>query len=64
VLILCDRYTDSTITDQSYGKNLEISLINHLNKIVLDGWESDLTLWIDVDVEEGLTKKHAKFFIV
>lgn len=61
-IILCDRYTDSTITYQGYGRGLDLSLINDLNYIATDGIESNLTLWLDVDVEIGLarTKERGK----
>lgn len=55
-LILCDRYTDSTIAYQGYGRGLSLSLINQLNSIATGGLESDLTLWLDVDVEVGLAR--------
>jgi dTMP kinase len=57
--ILCDRYIESTIAYQGYGRNLDLGLIHQLNKIATGGLESDLTLWIDVDVEEGLTRKRS-----
>lgn len=56
-MILCDRYTDSTIAYQSYGRGLDINLINQINAIATDGLESDITLWLDVDVEVGLARK-------
>jgi dTMP kinase len=55
--ILCDRYTDSTIAYQGYGRGLNMSLINQLNYIATAGLESDLTIWLDVDVEVGLARK-------
>lgn len=55
-IILCDRYTDSTIAYQGYGRGLSLSLINQLNSIATGGLESDLTLWLDVDVEVGLAR--------
>lgn len=55
--ILCDRYTDSTIAYQGYGRGLNMSLINQLNNIATGGLESDLTIWLDVDVEVGLARK-------
>ncbi|MEH2372540.1 dTMP kinase [Nostoc sp.] len=57
--ILCDRYTDSTIAYQGYGRGLNMSLINQLNYIATGGLESDLTIWLDVDVEVGLSRKLA-----
>ncbi|MEH1838690.1 MAG: dTMP kinase [Nostoc sp.] len=55
--ILCDRYTDSTIAYQGYGRGLNMSLINQLNHIATAGLESDLTIWLDIDVEVGLARK-------
>jgi dTMP kinase len=55
--ILCDRYTDSTTAYQGYGRGLNMSLINQLNYIATSGLESDLTIWLDVDVEVGLARK-------
>ncbi|RCJ24662.1 dTMP kinase [Nostoc minutum NIES-26] len=55
--ILCDRYTDSTIAYQGYGRGLNMSLIEQLNHIATGGLESDLTIWLDVDVEVGLARK-------
>jgi len=59
-LILCDRYTDSTIAYQGYGRGLSLSLIAQLNSIATGGLESDLTLWLDVDVEVGLARTQAR----
>ena len=55
-LILCDRYTDSTIAYQGYGRGLDLALIAQLNHIATNGLESDLTLWLDLDAEAGLTR--------
>ncbi len=55
--ILCDRYTDSTVAYQGYGRGLDMSLINQLNLIATGGLASDLTIWLDVDVEVGLARK-------
>ncbi|KAM3115226.1 dTMP kinase [Phormidesmis sp. 146-33] len=55
-IILCDRYTDSTIAYQGYGRGLDRSLIDHLNKIATAGLQSDLTIWLDLDAELGLAR--------
>ena len=55
-IVLCDRYTDSTTAYQGYGRGLNLSLIAQLNKIATGGLESDLTLWLDVDVEISLAR--------
>ena len=55
-LILCDRYTDSTIAYQGYGRGLDFALIDQLNQMATNGLESDLTLWLDLEVERGLAR--------
>lgn len=55
-IVLCDRYTDSTVAYQGYGRGLDLNLIEQLNAIATGGLQSDLTLWLDVDVEIGLQR--------
>ena len=55
-IVLCDRYTDSTVAYQGYGRGLDLKLIQQLNQIATDGLESDLTLWLDLDVKTGLKR--------
>ncbi len=55
-IILCDRFIDSTIAYQGYGRGLDLSLIGQLNHIATGGLQSDLTLWFDLNVELGLSR--------
>jgi dTMP kinase len=55
-LVLCDRYTDSTVAYQGYGRGLDLALIQQLNAIATQGLASDLTLWLDLDVQQGLQR--------
>jgi dTMP kinase len=55
-MILCDRYTDSTVAYQGYGRQLDQILIEQLNQIATGGLVSDLTLWLDLEVELGLER--------
>jgi dTMP kinase len=59
-IVLCDRFTDSTIAYQGYGRGLKLSLIKQLNAIATDGLQSDLTFWLDINVESGLTRVRAR----
>ncbi|MEL6470793.1 MAG: dTMP kinase [Cyanobacteria bacterium J06623_4] len=54
--VLCDRYTDSTVAYQGYGRQLDLSLIDTLNQIATGGLKSDLTLWLNVAPEVGLAR--------
>jgi dTMP kinase len=59
-IVLCDRFTDSTIAYQGYGRGLNLGLINQLNEIATYGLQSDLTFWLDINVEKGLTRVRAR----
>ena len=58
--VLCDRYTDSTVAYQGYGRQLDLALINQLNQIATrtphGPLKSDLTLWLNVPPTVGLTR--------
>jgi dTMP kinase len=55
-LVLCDRYTASTLAYQGYGRGLDLKLIEQLNQIATAGVSSDLTFWLDLDVSLGLER--------
>ena len=55
-IVLCDRFTDSTIAYQGYGCGLNLELIKQLNHIATGGLKSDLTFWLDIEVESGLVR--------
>ncbi|MGB5915473.1 MAG: dTMP kinase [Phormidesmis sp.] len=54
--VVCDRYTDSTVAYQGYGRQLDLSLIDRLNKIATGGLKSDLTLLLNVSLDVGLAR--------
>ncbi len=54
--VLCDRYIDSTVAYQGYGRGLEIKWLHILNRLATEGLEPDLTVLIDVPVEIALRR--------
>jgi len=58
--VLCDRFTDSTVAYQGYGRQLDLALIHQLNQIATGGLKSDLTLWLNVPFEVGLARMHQR----
>ncbi len=54
--VLCDRFTDSTLAYQGYGRGLDLSLIHQLNHIATGGLTPDLTLWLELDAATGLMR--------
>jgi dTMP kinase len=57
-LVICDRYTDSTIAYQGYGRNLDLKLIDELNQISTKGLRPELTILFDIESSEGLARLH------
>ena len=53
-IILCDRYSDSTMAYQGYGRGHDLAWLERLNQFASQGVVPDLTLWIDCDVSVGL----------
>lgn len=54
--VLCDRFTDSTLAYQGYGRGLDLELIHQLNRIATTDLTPDLTLWLQLPVEQGLAR--------
>jgi dTMP kinase len=59
-VVLCDRYVDSTVAYQGYGRGLPLETIAQLNQLATDGLMPDLTLVLDLDVAEGLRRARAR----
>jgi dTMP kinase len=55
-IVLCDRFTDSTIAYQGYGRGFDLMEIDKVNQLATGGLQSDLTFWLDLDVEIGLSR--------
>ena len=55
-LVLCDRYTASTVAYQGYGRGLDLGLIDELNALATQGLSPDLTLWLDLDPKIGMAR--------
>ncbi|HBQ86105.1 MAG TPA: dTMP kinase [Syntrophomonas sp.] len=56
-MVLADRYLDSTIAYQGYGRGLEIEYLNQLNQLCTGGLVPHLTLLLDVDPAEGARRR-------
>jgi dTMP kinase len=53
-IVLCDRYCDSTLAYQGYGRGHDLAWLEDLNHRASHGVVPDLTMWIDCPVEIGL----------
>ena len=55
-IVICDRYTDSTIAYQGYGRRLDRVALARLQELATGGLEPDLTLLLNLSVEQGLDR--------
>lgn len=55
-IVLCDRFTDSTVAYQGYGRGLDLDLVERLNALAADGLRPDLTFLLDLDPAVGLAR--------
>jgi dTMP kinase len=58
-IVICDRFSDSTIAYQSYGRGLDIEAVNEINQKAVSGLKPDLTFLLDVPPNIGLSRKKA-----
>lgn len=54
--VICDRFADSTLAYQGYGHGLDRALIGQLAEVTMGRFRPDLTLILDLPVEEGLKR--------
>lgn len=54
VIVLSDRFADSTVAYQAFGRGLDPELLHQLNSVAVGGLWPDLTLLLDLPPEVGL----------
>ncbi|VAW30504.1 Thymidylate kinase, partial [hydrothermal vent metagenome] len=56
-IVLCDRFADSTIAYQGYGRGLNLDHLRQVTKIATGGLQPTLTFLLDIDVKRGLARR-------
>lgn len=56
-VVICDRYGDSTLAYQGYGYQRDLGELRSLIHFATGGLQPDLTLFLDVDTEVGLSRR-------
>jgi dTMP kinase len=55
-VVVCDRFTDSTLAYQGYGRGLSRRNIRRLDRVMTGGFRPKLTLLLDLPAEDGLRR--------
>ena len=57
LIVICDRYADSTLAYQGYGHGLDLDTLRVILRFATGGLQPDLTLYLDITAEEGLKRR-------
>jgi dTMP kinase len=55
-IVLCDRFTDSTLAYQGYGRGIDLAWLRELNNAATSFIRPDLTFLLDCPIEVGLAR--------
>ncbi|MCB0360748.1 MAG: dTMP kinase, partial [Bdellovibrionales bacterium] len=55
-LVICDRFTHSTVAYQGYGRGLPLPMLHDLNRVVTGGLQPDLVVLLDLPPEIALNR--------
>ncbi len=55
-VVLCDRFADSTVAYQGYGRGMDLDFLRRLNSFTLQDRWPDLTFLLDLTVEESFRR--------
>lgn len=59
-IVLCDRFSDATLAYQGFGRGLDPSFVRKAVAFASKGLRTDLTLLLDLDVNQGLSRVHGR----
>lgn len=59
-IVLCDRFADSTVAYQGFGRGMDPELLHQLNEVAVDGLWPELTVLLDLDPVIGLKRAVAR----
>lgn len=59
-IVLCDRYIDSTVVYQGYGRGVSLQRISDCNSFATSDLLPDITFYLDVQVERAQTRAESR----
>jgi dTMP kinase len=58
-VVVCDRFTHSTMVYQGYGRGLDFTAIKMVNNMATKNLNPDLIIFLDISPEQGLARKQS-----
>jgi dTMP kinase len=59
-VVVCDRFTDSTLAYQGYGRGLDLEMVRTANRLAGGGLMPDLTILLRVPPEQAMTRRQGE----
>jgi dTMP kinase len=56
-VVICDRFTYSTVVYQGYGRGLDLTTVEIVNNMATQKLKPDLAILLDISPEQGLSRK-------
>ena len=60
-IVISDRYADSTVAFQGYGRGLDLELTNQVNRLATGGLSPDLTIVFKIEPAEARARLEARY---
>ncbi|MBK5291636.1 MAG: dTMP kinase [Acidobacteriia bacterium] len=59
-VVVCDRFTDSTLVYQGAGRGLGKDVVDALHRVACGALQPDVTIYLDIDLETSLERARAR----
>jgi dTMP kinase len=56
-IVICDRFADSTITYQGYGRGIDLTFLQAMLRFATGGLQPDVTIYLDITPEAGVARR-------
>lgn len=57
-LVICDRYVHSSLAYQGYARGLSVQYISEINRVALENYPPDITVFLDISPVAAFKRKH------
>ena len=58
--VVCDRYADSSLAYQGYGRGLDLALVGLVNKLATGDCMPDMTVYLDLPVKAAVARRSGR----
>jgi dTMP kinase len=56
-VVICERFSDATLAYQGHARGFDLDSLERMNEVATDGLEPDLTIFLDLEAKDGLSRK-------